>query len=51
MNTDWKEDLIEKYREKFGCENLGEVCWCEICTNIGNLISDTIKHIKENIPD
>jgi hypothetical protein len=34
MYTEWKDRLFEEYRRKFGCENIGQVCWCEICVNI-----------------
>lgn len=51
MNTDWKDRLHKEYRKKFGCKNIGKVCWCEICVNIETLIKDTVKEVKNNIPD
>ena len=27
-----KEQFIEKYSTKFGCENASKVCWCTVCT-------------------
>lgn len=51
MNTDWKDRLHADYRKKFGCKNIGQVCWCEICVNIEKLIKDTIKEVKKHIPD
>ena len=43
-----KEDLIEKYREVFGCKNTG-VCWCEVCVGIENIIDDILETIKQKI--
>lgn len=51
MNTNWKDGLYEDYRKKFGCKNIGKVCWCEICVNIEMLIKDTIEEVKKHIPD
>jgi len=51
MEVDWKKNLHEEYRKKFGCKNIGKVCWCEVCINIETLIAAVIKKVKENIPD
>jgi len=49
IKTNWKDELHDEYREKFGCKNTGEVCWCEVCCNVEKLIDDTIKNIKNNM--
>lgn len=41
-------DLINKYRKKFGCTNSG-VCWCEVCCNIEKLIEEVKEKIKLKI--
>lgn len=46
---DWKEQIYEDYRKKFGCKNIDEVCWCEICVNLEKLIDEVIEKVKENI--
>lgn len=51
MKPEWRIILYEEYRKKFGCKNIGEVCWCEICCNIEKLINETIQGVKKNIPD
>jgi hypothetical protein len=51
MDIDWRRTLHEKYRKKFGCKNIGEVCWCPICVNVEKLINEVVKNVKENIPD
>lgn len=42
------ENMIQKYRKKLGCKNIGQVCWCKVCTSIENIVTDTIEEIKKN---
>lgn len=51
QNLNWKKQLHEEYRVKFGCKNIGQICWCRTCMHIETLIRDTVKKVKENIPD
>lgn len=44
-----KGQFIEKYRNVFGCKNLGEVCWCEVCVGLEAAWNDIHKHIMESI--
>ena len=29
-----REQFIAKYKEKFGCPNGQDICWCKICCNL-----------------
>lgn len=51
MAYDWKRSLSDDYRKKFGCKNIGKVCWCQVCCDIEKLIADVIKKVKDSIPD
>jgi len=44
-----RRNMLQTYRKKLGCKNIGEVCWCEICTSISNIVTDTLKEVKESI--
>jgi hypothetical protein len=46
---DWKKQIHEDYRKKFGCKNVGKVCWCEVCVNVEKIIEEVIEKVKENI--
>ena len=46
----WKQQIFEEYRKKFGCKNIGEVCWCEVCCNVEKIIDDVVKqYLQEQI--
>jgi hypothetical protein len=45
----WKDQIHEDYRKKFGCKNIGKVCWCEICVNVEKIINEVIEKVRENI--
>ena len=46
---DWERHLKEVYRKKFGCQNIGKVCWCDVCAAISKLINEIKNYIKESI--